>query len=630
MAHNRMRGGNCPPLSCPPSSCAPPCCPPSSCAPPCCPPPCCPPPCCPSKMVRLAKMRPEPPYPCSFENCLIFGGHDVPYEKPFDLKDCARMRRQQVDRSLGFPIGTVAGTMIVKSGITSQESVRYAGYLKGFAHCYYTRRDEWKPEAIDMVVNEGQVLFNDSENMETPNVVNQPDVYDENELKVTRHFKINDFEFAMELEAPFEIYGYMNTIRNLRRIMRAFFKKRKYGLFFTPSWYLLIWKEKGVWMVMDLNGRNLDTMRPNTDAGYPILLALRSLDNVIWLIKKESDLEKTDTFTLREILVVRLAVPGSTDAPAQSWEREHGMRMSEYDVIASDYAYVKSNLHLTLNPKDALRNRSALPVAVATALASKIDHPATWDEKMYDKVICYGANMCRNCWEPCNDINAPMDLDDFPRQIRMGQFVAEILLTPNVYEGWWKCVPMYKFNDFHLLLEKALNENDYVIFQINNQMYSLWKKSDFIYLMDPYRHNIVGRILEEGEDPKSASVRMFGTMDRLLSVFHQILLESNRSAMFHIHTLRIRNITECPPGTAPALLPGDEEVEVRSLNENIRFDENYDKCMEELGEISDFEEDLASEIEPIIELSSSEEMVEEEEGGGGGEAEGGEDEDDED
>ncbi|EDX09302.1 uncharacterized protein LOC6736861 [Drosophila simulans] len=605
---NRMKGG-----ACCPSRCQPAC------------PPCPPGPPCDAPLVRLDKLWPEPYNPCSFKNCLIFGGHDEPYIRPFDPKGCTRMRRNDIDRSLGYPIGVVSGTTAVKSGIPNQESVRFASNLKAFAHSYYTRRDEWKPDTIDMVVNEGQVLFNDSENMDPPNASDSPDIYDENEQKVTRHFKINDIEFAMELEAPFEVYGYDNVIRNLRRILRAFFKKAKYGVFFTPNWYLLIWKEKGVWMVLDLNGRDKTTMKPNNEEGYPLLLGLKSFDNVVWLIKKESYLDKNAKFSIREILVVRLATPGST---GQSWEREHGMRMSQFDVIASDYAYVKSNLHLTLNSKDALRNRSALPVAVATALASKIDHPATWDQKMYDKVMCYGANMCKNCWEPCTDLSKPMDLDDFPRQIRLGQFVAEIMLTPNVYEGWWKCVPMYKFNDFHLMLEKALDQNDYIIFQINNQMYSLWKKSDFIYLMDPYRHNIVGRILEEGEDPKSATVRMFGNMDRLLSVFHQILLESNRSAIFHIHTLRIRNITECPPGTAPALLPPDEDVEVRSLNENIRFDENYDKCLQELGEISDFEEDLVSEIEPIIEVSSSEEMVEEEEGGGGGEVEGGEGEDD--
>ncbi|XP_017070591.1 uncharacterized protein LOC108107549 [Drosophila eugracilis] len=610
---NRMKGGACCPSGYP-CGC-PPACPPAPCAP------------CDAPLVRLDKLWPEPYNPCSFKNCLIFGGHDEPYFRPFDPKECARMRRSDIDRSLGYPIGVVCGTIPVKGGIPNQESVRFAGNLKAFAHSYYTRRDEWKPEMIDMVVNEGQVLYNDSENMPMPNPVESPDIYDENEQKVTRHFKINEIEFAMELEAPFEIYGYPGIIQNLRRILRAFFKKSKYGVFYTPDWYLLIWKEKGVWMVMDLNGRDKSTMRPNYEEGFPLLLCLKSLDNVIWLIKKESDLEKTAKFTIREILVVRLATPGST---GQSWEREYGMRMSQFDVIASDYAYLKSNLHLTLNSKDALRNRSALPVAVATALASKIDHPATWNMKMYDKVMCYGVNMCKNCWEPCTDLNKPMDLDDFPRQIRMGQFVAEIMLTPNVYEGWWKCVPMYKFNDFHLMLEKALDQNDYIIFQINNQMYSLWKKSNFIYLMDPYRHNIVGRILEEGEDPKSASVRMFGNMDRLLSVFHQILLESNRSAIFHIHTLRIRNITECPPGTAPALLPPDEDVEVRSLNENIRFEENYDKCLEELGEISDFEEDLVSEIEPIVEISSSEEMVEEEEGGGGGVVEGGEGEDDDD
>ena len=523
-------------------------------------------------------------YPCSHETCRIFGSHDDPYVRPFDPKECKGNARSLVDKSLGFPLGIVAGTVPTKSGTPNLESIRFASNLKAFATSYFTRRTEWNPELIDQMTAEGQILFSDSEAMDFPNTNVYPEVYDDNEQAVTRHFKINDIEFAMELDAPFEIYGVQNLIGRLRRVLTAYFKRHKSVIFWTPNWYLLIWKDAGVWMVLDLNGRDKETLKPTYDGGFPILLAMRSLDNVIHLIMKESNLAKTDPFTLRDVLVVRLVTPG---AKGQSQEREFGPRMSEFDVIASDYAFLKSNLHLTLNPKDALRNRSALPVAVATALASKIDHPATWDEKTYDKVICYGVNMCKNCWEPCNDITQPMDLDTFPRQIRLGQFVAEVLLTPNAYEGWWKCVPMYKYNDFHIMLEKALSENDYIIFQINNQMYSLWKKGDFIYLMDPYRHHIVGRILDEGEDPKSASVRMFGNMDRLLSVFHQILLESNRSAIFHIHTLRIRNITECPPGTAPMLLPPDQDVEVASLNENIRFEENYDQCLNELAAISD-------------------------------------------
>lgn len=562
--------------------------------------------------------------PCSHESCRIYGIHDDPYIRPFDPKECKSNRRSFIDKSLGFPLGIVTGTVATKSETPNLEAIRFASNLKAFAATYFTRRTEWNPELIDQVVAEGQILFSDSEAMDLPNANVYPEVYDDNEQAVTRHFKINDIEFAIELDAPFELYGIQNIIGRLRRILTAYFKRHKTAVFWTPNCYLLIWKDTGVWMVLDLNGRDRDTLKTNYDGGFPILLAMRSIDNVIHLIKEECNLEKTDPFTMRDILVVRLVTPGPN---GRSQERDFGPRMSEFDVIASDYAYLKSNLHLTLNPKDALRNRSALPVAVATALASKIDHPATWDAKTYDKVICYGVNMCKNCWEPCTDVNQPMDLDTFPRQIRLGQFVAEVLLIPSAYEGWWKCVPMYKYNDFHLMLERAISENDYIIFQINNQMYSLWKKGDFIYLMDPYRHHIVGRIIEEGEDPKSASVRMFGNMDRLLSVFHQILLESNRSAIFHIHTLRIRNITECPPGTAPMLLPSDQDVEVASLNENIRFEENYDKCLEELGAISDYEEDLASEIEPIEEVSSSEEMVEEEEGGEAGPGEGGEDDD---
>ncbi|ALC43089.1 CG4669 [Drosophila busckii] len=590
------------------------------------PPPCCGPTCCGRPGGAAASLIKQRNYdPCSPENCRIYGVHDEPYLRPFDPKDCGKNKRKKFDNSLGSPVGLVAGSILTKSSEPNSESIRFAGNLKGFATMYFTRRGDWQPETIDQVVVEGQVLYNDSTGMDEPNLNAYPEIYDTNEQAVTRHFKINEIEFAVELDAPFEIYGTANTLASLRRVMKAFFKQYKYGMFYTPNWYLLIWKETGVWMVLDLNGRDPATMKQQLDGGYPMLLALRSLDNVVHLIRSESNVEKTNAFTLRDILVVRLVTPGPDGS---SWERDFGPRMSEFDVIASDYAYLKSNLHLTLNPKDALRNRSALPVAVASMLASKIDHPATWDAKTYDKVMCYGVNMCKNCWEPCTSLKKPMDLDTFPRQLRMGQFVAEVMLTPNVYEGWWKCVPMYKFNDFHLMLEKALNENDYVIFQINNQMYSVWKKGDFIYLMDPYRHHIVGRILEEGEDPKSASVRMFGNMDRFLSVFHQVLLESNRSAIFHIHTLRIRNISECPPGTAPALLPPDHDIEVASLNETIQFDESYDKCLDQLAAISDYEEDLASDIEPIEEVSSSEEMVEEEEGGEGGEVEGGEDDDD--
>ncbi|TDG52708.1 hypothetical protein AWZ03_000941 [Drosophila navojoa] len=586
---------------------------------------CCPPPkpvrCEPtfSKSVRYYERD-----PCCHEHCRIYGIHDEPYVRPFDPKECKALNREFHDKSLGTPLGIVYGLVPTKAGVPNAESIRYGGILKAFAATYFTRRNEWSPELIDQVVAEGQVLFSDSEGMDEPNANRYPEVYDNNEQMVTRHFKINEIEFAIELDAPFEVYGLKSKIKNIRRILSTFYKKHKIGVFLSGTTYLLIWKDAGVWLVLDLNGRDKDTLKQNQDGGFPIILAMRSIDNVLHLIREECNLDRSAKFTLRDMLVVRLVTPGPQ---GRSQEREFGPRMSEFDVIASDYGYLKSNLHLTLNPKDALRNRSALPVAVATALASKIDHPATWDMKNYDKVLCYGVNMCKNCWEPCTDINQPMDLDTFPRQVRMGQFVAEVMLTPNVYEGWWKCVPMYKYNDFHLMLEKAIEENDYLIFQINNQMYSLWKKGDFIYLMDPYRHHIVGRILEEGDDPKSASVRMFGNIDRLLSVFHQILLESNRSAIFHIHTLRIRNITECPPGTAPMLLPPDQDVEVASLNETIRFDENYDKCMEDLAAISDYEEDLASEIEPIEEVSSSEEMVEEEEGGEAGPGEGGEDDD---
>ncbi|XP_030386883.1 uncharacterized protein LOC115633565 isoform X2 [Scaptodrosophila lebanonensis] len=132
--------------------------------------------------------------------------------------------------------------------------------------------------------------------------------------------------------------------------------------------------------------------------------------------------------------------------------------------------------------------------------------------------------------------------------------------------------------------------------QINNQMYALWCKNDFYYLLDPYRHQIVGsrNAMDSKPGLRWATVRMFRDQITMLSVFHQQLLESNSHSIFYLHAVLIKNLAECPRGYALAPTPDGLAYEVKSINETIYFPEhNYD-CSKLLTHISDNEKDVCS------------------------------------
>ncbi|XP_016959370.2 uncharacterized protein LOC108030799 [Drosophila biarmipes] len=538
-------------------------------------------------------------------------------------KFCEKVpNRSEVEAdSLGSPVGLVCSNATLKNPCGSspmqQEAnvVNFATYLKAFALIYVLPEVDWTAEKIDMLLEEGTDLFRASSEVDQgkddqeEHKLLEPEIYTNEEKRIKRNFNLEGHTFTLALEPRYQGAGSKpleeqppHTIDNLRPVLLNFFKSSRYCLLLTRVGHLLVWRRRKVFFVLDVKGRRIEDLETVQDNGVAMLVCLKTIDNVVHLASNLSGISPQDEFTIRELVVVRLETPDG-----RIYMRDTSHRSIEFRVVNKSYAYLKATLHLSLNEHDPVRNRSSLMVAVGSILASKIDHPANWDTNMLDRLICYGVELCRNCWSDCLRDRRPIDLDTFPTQLRMGQYVLELKLIPNVRAGHWKCGVRIIGTDFEAHVSEALKEFGNVVFQINNQMYAIWVKDEFYYLLDPYRHTIVGTHVAEdkGEGAKWATVRMFRDQLTMLSVFHQMLKESNRQSAYYLHVVRIRNLAECPEGYA--LVPLSEDVgnaDVKSLNEPILFNEQQGVrvCDKSLADISDYEEDVISRIGDKFEL----------------------------
>lgn len=482
-------------------------------------------------------------------------------------------------------------------------------------------------------MKEGLALYSLSESGK--NEVDSPStIYTATESLILRNFELSGFTFHVELMQKIKVNltsaseegakGDGNvadpTLEYLKPVLKECFRQKKYCLLSSGTFYVMMWRTKEAYFVFDACGRRLNDFKTDKEHGVAMLICLSTLENVRHLIANLSNLNATDTFVIRELKVVKVVTPEGS-----IMQRDYMTRTHQYEIVNDDYAYLKAGLHLSLNRNDLLRNRSGLPVAVAAITSSTIDHPATWDMKMADRIICFGVSFCQNFWGQCN-VNETIDVKEFPTFFKIGQFHVTSDLLDKKYEGTWRCVPGFKDSDLANSIKTAFEAgHNKLIVQINYQMYAVWKKNDFIYLFDPYRHRIVGKANESDvydEMEKSATVRMFRDFEVFMNVFNHILLDSNRTSRFYIHVMKVKNIQFGRKHDGILKLSEiaklDDKGEVMSINEHICFEENEQICQKALGEISDYEdEDLASDVvEMELRTSSSEpELLEEEEAG---------------
>lgn len=350
--------------------------------------------------------------------------------------------------SIGSTVGLTCSTLpIVRRCDCLEEEMHsrtlaqdFSRYLKAFALIYVLPEKDWTAENIDSLMSEGENMFNISSEMEE--LEQQPvfNNYNSIEQCVKRNFKVEGHRFTLELKPPYLGDNRKaaekqppHIMRNLRPVLQGFFRKAHYCLLLYKPGYLLIWRRHSVFFIMDLRGRRQTDLVSDRN-GTAMLLCLRTIDNVVHLVNTLSGLKPEDKFLLRELSVECLVTPDG-----QVFMRETTERPPNFRVVNENYAYLKSNLHLSLNPDVTLHSCSGIVVCVAAILASKVDHPASWNVHIFDHLICYGVELCRTCWGDKIPKRQAIDLDTFPTQLRLGQFVIELKLSPRVSSGVWRC-----------------------------------------------------------------------------------------------------------------------------------------------------------------------------------------------
>ncbi|KAH8257163.1 hypothetical protein KR038_005058, partial [Drosophila bunnanda] len=521
---------------------------------------------------------------------------------------CEKVPRRSAMKSdcLGSPVGLVCSNATMTNPMQEAEATarNFATYLKAFALIYVLPEVDWTAEKIDMLLEQGRELFrcsSETNHLEDEdrdrNQLFGTGIYTHAEMRIKRNFILEGHTFTMALEPRYLGKATRpHIIKNLKCVLQAFFKTRRYCLLLTRVGHLLVWRRRKAFFVLDVKGRRRDDLRCDKDNGVAMLVCLKTIDNVVYLASNLSGITPKDVFTIRELVLVRLKTPDG-----RIYIRDSSYRSVEFKVVSKSYAYLKSNLHLSLDQNGTVKNRSSLMLAVISILASKIDHPANWDINMLDRLICYGVELCSSGWADCLKKRRPIDLDTFPTQVRLGQFVVELRLMPGVRLGYWECLDVVS-PDFEANFREVLEGFGNVVFQISNQMYAMWLKDNFYYLLDPYRHTIVGTHVEEdqGKDAKWATLRMFRDRLTMLSVFHQLLQQSNGQSAYFLHAVRIRNIAECPEDDIPSPSPGDEDTcDVESLNEIILFSDQLGPTVRDhcLAEISDSECEMEDDID---------------------------------
>ncbi|XP_053957017.1 uncharacterized protein LOC128862433 [Anastrepha ludens] len=568
---------------------------------------------------------------CGPKMCSIFGEHDLNAPGP-DPKACSPRKWSRASsnaNSLGSPVGVLQATIAMKSDTPDVHAHHYATSLVALMKVYTTPESQWTEETLDKLIEEGQALLTKQKSQEH-DFESPAHIYSQLESHIKRYHTVDGIEFHVELTEKLTLSSPSSaaeeghipdlTMDNFKMVMKKFFSKHRFCLIKVAGTYKMVWRSRGIYFVLDLYGRKLDDLETDKVNGKALLICLKELDNVIYLINNLSGVQPTDPFSLRELKIVKMK---GTDG--KTIRRDFAKREHQYQVINDDYAVLKAETHLLRNSRDPIRTRSALPVGVAALLAAKIDHPATWNEKMVDRIICYGVNVCVCCWEQCLQAKEPIDIERFPNRLKIAQFKARYTLTPRKFTGTWKCVPNFKQSELERALISSFDVGDNnLLIQIDQNIYAVFKKEEFFYLFDPYRHRVEGlpQVEEGAVVKKSATLRMFNSLEVFLNVFTQMLLETNRTTQFAVHALKINNIEMwlqegIPPPEEPIL---NEDFEVESLNETLCFEEDETKCKLDMGEDDEEEEDITSGIVQMdmpdrSETEESEEELEEEEGG---------------
>uniref|UniRef100_A0A1B0G1T8 Uncharacterized protein n=1 Tax=Glossina morsitans morsitans TaxID=37546 RepID=A0A1B0G1T8_GLOMM len=241
---------------------------------------------------------------CSRRLCAVFGKHDAdPYEKPCIVKP--KGQKYGSHNSLGDAVGMITADFLLRTDGRGFDiaQLRYATCLVAFGafHIY--------PETV---LNSTIFDF-EKDNYQ---LVSPPDVYGPHEQEVLRDFDFNEFKFHVELvNIPYKALihimkrsdgGDMRStllVKRIKSALESVVREHTYYLLCVNEFYLMIWLNERAYFIFDVCGRRTTDFNTDEDEGVPMLIGLKTLDNVNHLILNLSGLNEVDPCRIRGLKI---------------------------------------------------------------------------------------------------------------------------------------------------------------------------------------------------------------------------------------------------------------------------------------------------------------------------------------
>uniref|UniRef100_A0A1B0GCB8 Uncharacterized protein n=1 Tax=Glossina morsitans morsitans TaxID=37546 RepID=A0A1B0GCB8_GLOMM len=254
--------------------------------------------------------------------CAVFGKHDEdPYEKPCIVKP--KGQKYGNHNSLGDAVGMITADFLLRTDGRGFDiaQLRYATCLVAFGAFHIYPETVLNSTIFEEIMKRGLLLCSASQK-DNYQLVSPPDVYGPHEQEVLRDFGFNEFKFHFELvNIPYKALihimkrsdgGDMRStllIKRIKSALESVVREHTYYLLCVNEFYLMIWLNERVYFIFDVRGRRTTDFNTDEDEGVPMLIGLKTLDNVNHLILNLSGLNEVDPCSIRGLKVIQLVSP---------------------------------------------------------------------------------------------------------------------------------------------------------------------------------------------------------------------------------------------------------------------------------------------------------------------------------
>ncbi|XP_037909161.1 uncharacterized protein LOC119650422 [Hermetia illucens] len=398
--------------------------------------------------------------------------------------------------------------------------VEIALLFSAYAHTFVRPVYEWNMSTLLQIEQQGRKLFDRSVKVDYK--------CENSDFDIDRYLVLGKTPMTIHCDKPMFVGTVDGPGMDLSEVLKNYFSDRTACIFVCENEFYLIWKQCKYYYIFDPHGRDRESLQPNEKQGYATLIRCRTLQDVLNLLKRGSNLKPNLTFRLYDIQLEDYSMPHDVKtAKAQRPKRN-------YSVVNKYYAIIRASDGLPVNPKAKL-NPSML-ISCLARIYSDVDPARFWTQNLIDQLRNYSATIFAK--QVKSEKLKTYSIANLSSTHRIGSYRTEINITPYFAAGQVGQCPTFRESQLVSALCLLFENANAGLLQIENYTMAVWKDSKFLYAFDPFRRSPAGMFIER-EQKGAACLQIFLSLRTLCSVLYNNARAMAPQGNFFIHAIEM-------------------------------------------------------------------------------------------